>query len=243
VVTKKVYLALLSLVVLVLASLGWGLSARFATSATIHYPFEIASQDKHNLTLTIPLRDYRDYKERPRPTYGNNLTRNEIANQFLAKYSYIADDRGDDALINNLVVKLEEEAASHKLSELRKIELVLRFVQSLTYTTDNATTPSYDEYPRYPLETLFEQGGDCEDSSILMSAILMEMGYEVAFLLFEGFDHMGLGINFPVGYGNSWIYEATGIRYWYLDTSGKKSIGWAPEQYAETPAYLFPISG
>lgn len=242
-VIKKVYLVWTALAVLALAFLGWGLSTRFTSTAIITYPFETAGQSKHNLALALSLKDYRDYKEKRRPTFGDNLTRNEVANEFLTKYSYIAADRGDDIVIGNLVQQLEREAASHRLDELEKIDFVLSFVQGLTYATDNTTTASYDEYPRYPVETLFEQRGDCEDTSILMAAILTEMGYDVAYILFEGFDHMGLGINFPVGYGNSWMHEQTERRYWYLDTSGKRSTGWAPDEYAETPAYVFPIGG
>jgi len=72
--------------------------------------------------------------------------------------------------------------------------------------------------------------------------ILDEMGYDVAMLLFEEYDHIGLGINMPPEYhmyGNSWIYE--GKRYWYLDTSGKQSIGWCPEPYHQTSAYVYPL--
>jgi len=58
------------------------------------------------------------------------------------------------------------------------IDFVGSFVQQLPYTSDRVTTP-YDEYPRFPLETLYEKGGDCEDTAILAATILKEMGYDV----------------------------------------------------------------
>ena len=45
------------------------------------------------------------------------------------------------------------------------------FVQSLPYTSDDVTS-GHDEYPRYPLETLVDNGGDCEDTAIFMAALL-----------------------------------------------------------------------
>lgn len=239
--TKKAYFVLLCLLMLVVILSGWALSARFDSTATIHYRFEAPKQSEHNLTLTIPLRDYREYKERPRPSYEAELTRHEVARKFLEEYSSMANDPGDNDIIDSIVRQLNDEAAANDLSELKKIQLVLGFVQSLTYTRD-IVPAAYDEYPRYPVETLFEQGGDCEDTSILIVAILREMGFDVALLLFEEFDHMGVGINFDIHYGNSWIHS-DGRRYWYLDTSGGQSMGWCPEPYDVTSAYVYPVGG
>jgi hypothetical protein len=243
-VVKKVHLAWISPLILVVIFLGWALFSRFDGLAAIHYRFEAPKHSEHHLTLTIPVKDYREYKERPRPSYENGLSKNEIAARVLAKYTAMATDPGDDAIIYSLVRQLEDEAHAGGLGELDKVRFVLKFVQSLTYTADNATTPGYLEYPRYPVETLFEQGGDCEDTSILLAAILTEMGYDVAIIFFEGFDHMGLGIYVPEEkmYGNSWIYQ-DGRRYWYLDTSGKEPMGWSPKPYDVTPAYLLPVGG
>ena len=253
-VTKRAYSVVLCLLVLALVLSGWGLSVRFDATATIHYPFGTSTQEEHNLTLTIPLRDYREYKERPRPSYRNDLSRNEMAKDFLTGYSSMTADPDDDAIIDSVIRQLNEMAIANNLSGREKLDFVLTFVQSLAYTGDVATTPYFDEYPRYPVETLFEQRGDCEDTSILAAAILSEMGYDVALLLFEELDHMGLGITFPDEaeikmYGNSWIRDDDGDgegedderRYWYLDTSGSWTIGWCPAEYAQTPAWVFPV--
>ncbi|MDD3365417.1 MAG: stalk domain-containing protein, partial [Syntrophomonas sp.] len=56
---------------------------------------------------------------------------------------------------------------------------VIAFVQSFTYISDSAST-GFDEYPRYPLETLFTREGDCEDTSILIATLIRELGYGTA---------------------------------------------------------------
>lgn len=210
----------------------------FSTTVTFDNQFKTSSEDEHNLTLTIPLRDYFYYKGRPRPSWSKYSSMVAGPYYYFKEYGSMVSDPYDDAIIDSVVRQLNEEASTKNLSDLEKASLVLQFVQNLTYTEDVDTTP-FDEYPRYPVETLFDQGGDCEDTSILVATILMEMGYDVALLLFEEYDHMGVGLNFPVEYGNSWIYE--GKRYWYLETTGGRSLGWSPREYAETSAYVFPV--
>jgi hypothetical protein len=233
--------------------LGWALLARFDATATVDYRFEY-KRVEHNLTLAIPLAEYRAYKEKLRPE-GFAEYRSLVANPYVSydtyayfsRYRAMATDPGDETIIGSLVRQLNETAAAMNLDGRDKVELILRFVQSLDYTPDLTTTPYFDEYPRYPVETLFDQEGDCEDTSILLAAILSEMGYDVALILFEKLDHMGLGIYFPEEagiemYGNSWIVD-DGRRYWYLDTSGNRTIGWAPEPYGATSAYVYPLAG
>ncbi len=197
---RKRYFLLLMVLLTGLASMGWGLSARFSSVATIRYSFEAGSPGEPDLTLAVPLPDYRHYRERPRPSYGNNLTWNEMAGEFLDDATAISTDPGDDAIIDSVARQFEATVLAGNLDSREAVKLVLKFAQSLTYTTDNISTSS-DEYPRYPVETLFEQTGDCEDTSLLAAAILTEMGYDTAFILFEEFDHMGLGIYFPEEWG------------------------------------------
>ncbi|MFC1915430.1 hypothetical protein ACFLW4_01890 [Chloroflexota bacterium] len=213
--------------------------AIFDTVITLHYQFKTSRWGKQNWTLAIPLRDYLYYRDKPRPTNFGELNSNTTHPYYIfAEYRTMATDPYDDELIDSIIYQLNEVSATDNLSELEKLRFILTFVQSLTYAEDIDTAP-YNEYPRYPVETLFARGGDCEDTSILLAAILTAMGHDVALLLFEEFDHMGLGINFPVGYGNSWMHE--GRRYWYLDTTGSQTIGWCSDEYAETSAYVYPV--
>ncbi len=232
---RKTHIAWLCLLIPAIVLSGGALQALFNTTAKITYRFEYKG-DQQQFTLAMPLEDYRGYKEKPRPDY--NLARADFYTYF-AQYVNMVTDYHDDGLMDNLVYRLDEIALAEGLSNQERIGLTLRFVQSLTYATDNATL-SLDEYPRYPVETLFEKRGDCEDTSILLAAIMTDMGYEVALLVFEDLDHIGLGVAFPFKYGNSWIYE--GKRYWYLDASGTRPIGWSPAEYAQTAAYVYPFA-
>ena len=72
-------------------------------------------------------------------------------------------DSKDDYYIQSLVDGLKTAASNKGYSAYETVEYVITFVQSLTYTVDDETTP-WNEYPRYPIETLFDRGGDCEDA-------------------------------------------------------------------------------
>jgi len=131
----------------------------------------------------------------------------------------LASDPLDDIVISTLIRQLRDlasEAGYASRGDL--LQFVIRFVQALPYSHDVATT-GYDEYPRFPIETLADAGGDCEDTSILMATLLMELGYDVVLFLIPG--HVGVGVEFENGSG--FYVEHEGKRYYYLETTG---YGW-----------------
>ncbi|MEK6849888.1 MAG: hypothetical protein AABY01_04960, partial [Nanoarchaeota archaeon] len=94
----------------------------------------------------------------------------------LRDYDLFASDPYDDKLMSDIALALNDLAQQRDLSRSELAELAISFVQSLPYTSDSVTTP-FDEYPRFPYETLYDDGGDCEDTSILGAAMLQELGF------------------------------------------------------------------
>ena len=107
-----------------------------------------------------------------------------------------------------------------KMNGHSKAQVASAFVQSLSYVSDNNI--GHDEYYKYPLETLVDQNGDCEDTSFLAAAIIRAMG--ISCVLVELPGHMAIAIAFggsPFGYyyemENNWNYhfmETTGEGWW-----------------------------
>jgi hypothetical protein len=104
----------------------------------------------------------------------------------------VAKDPGDDWYIDAVVKQINAAAVEGGFTEKEKVELVIAFVRSLPCTVDQAATP-WNEYPRYPVETLFDRGGDCEDTSILVAALLDRMGYDTALQLLHREMHAAVG--------------------------------------------------
>jgi len=85
------------------------------------------------------------------------------------------------------------------MSEYDRINVLLAFTQYIEYQYD-ADSMGQDEYWKYPVETLYDGNGDCEDTSILFAAIGKAMGYDTAVMIFSGhatgainYKEMGLG--------------------------------------------------
>ena len=131
-------------------------------------------------------------------------------------YDLFASDYHSKPFIEKVTRKLAEHGRASGLSRAEMQHLIVSFVQNLPYTSDEVTT-GYDEYPRYPYETLYDKGGDCEDTSILASALLHELGYEVALLFFPG--HVAVGVECRPQAGQP-HYRHRGRRYCYVETTG-----------------------
>ncbi len=177
------------------------------------------------VTLHIPTALYDDYRSRPRPS--------------TIDYTVYAADDGDVAILTDLGVTLKAYAEQLGLSELETVHFIATFVQQLPYTLDLDTT-GFDDYGRYPVETLVEDGGDCEDTAILLGKLMKTIGYDVVLVRFP--DHMGLGVKAQEGYvGTYFTHE--GVKYFYLETTGLGGrIGLVPEEYVGLPAYIYDFS-
>ncbi len=167
---------------------------------------------------------YDYFKEMPRPP--------------TVDYSVYVTNPLDDPYIDRLVEGINEAAAKENYSEYQTVEFATAFVQNLPYTVDSATSP-FDEYPRYPIETLVDNGGDCEDTSILLASILNSMGYGVILIELPG--HCAVGVKGGDNiYGTYWEYA--GEKYFYIETTDSGwAIGEIPDEYAEASADLYPM--
>jgi gas vesicle protein len=151
-------------------------------------------------------------------------------------YSVYVTHPHDDDYLSTIIDEFDGIAAEEGYGETEVVSLVVAFVQSLPYSTDDITT-DFDEYPRYPIETLVDGGGDCEDSSILTSALLDGMGYDC--VLINPPEHVGVGVALDHS-GTYWPYE--GVNYYYVETTGEGwEIGELPEECQGQGANVYPI--
>ena len=118
-----------------------------------------------------------------------------------------------------------------------RVDFVLSFVQSLPYTLDDVTT-GYDEFRRYAIETLIEGGGDCEDTTILVAAILRGLGEKTALIFTPG--HIALGVS---GDFKGASIKHNGTEYYYCETTGTGwTVGTLPASVGKTVDRIVPLS-
>jgi len=191
-----------------------------STSTEQHYVWQYAGRT-WTLTQRFSTEHYQFFRTRPR-VLG------------YADYAdYITDPR-DDAQIQPLLDALQRLAADAGLDAWQTLNLTIAFVQSIPYADEPR------EYPRYPLETLVERTGDCEDAAILAAALLRQMGHDVVLLAFLEERHMAVGIRLagPVSPAAT-PYSWDGVGYYYLEpTSVGWEIGEIPAQCRSQPAVV-----
>jgi len=178
-------------------------------------------------SLDIPMSSYAAYKSVPVLTRTRN---------GLAGYGFLTTT--NDPYLGMVAEKLQEAADAENYESYDKVSFVLAFVQSLPYTSDSVTS-RYDEYPRFPLETLVDNGGDCEDTSILFATLTLIMGYGTVYL--NPPDHYAVGILGDNLIGSYFTYN--GKTYYYCETTGDGfGIGDIPVEYENDEAYIYPIN-
>ncbi len=143
-----------------------------------------------------------------------------------------------DPFMQSIADSFRRAAQEKGYGAYNEASLVLAWVQSLPYTSDSVTSP-FDEFPRFPVETLYADGGDCEDTTYLYLTIMRIWEYGSIFISPEGHLAAGiLGSNDLPGY--YWEYE--GGRYYYAETTGDGfRLGDIPDQFKGS-ARIYPIT-
>ena len=104
----------------------------------------------------------------------------------------------EEEAIIDIAIALDDISKKENFDNLSRVNFFLSFVQTLKYAEDNVTA-GVGEYPRYPIETLIEQTGDCEDTSALLISLMKAIGYDAAIILipeaWDGYGHAAVGVN------------------------------------------------
>lgn len=165
---------------------------------------------KFNLTHEFDLNTYQHYKN-----LSKSLPYNEYAEED-SIYPYLTD----------FALSLRNLGFQYGYQGKQLIEFISSFVQYIEYSPDPASIP-YD-YKKYPIETLVEKKGDCEDSSALLAALLKTLGFDCVML--NPARHMAVGVAHPGLSGT--YYLVNNEKYFYIETTMPNwAIGSVPSEY------------
>jgi len=182
------------------------------------YQASLGGLDFSNQTIPVITRNYTWTYDGE--TYAMSVIIPEPMYEYYStKTRYVTSDyRGyilhpyDDAYMEVLVKEFDKLATFNDLTFDEEIGVVVSFVQNLHYITDDTT--GFDEYPKFPVESLVDEGGDCEDTSILLSHLLEAMDIDTALLTLPG--HMAVGVDLNAS-GVHW--DIGNSTYYYLETT------------------------
>lgn len=148
-------------------------------------------------------------------------------------YRAFVDDPVQEIVYADLAGQFRAIRNEHGYSDDEYLELLTVFVQSLPYDTASGAHP--DTLSRFPVETLVDGTGDCDDKSVLLAGLLSREGYNVSLLLFIPEHHMAVGVA-----GDCLLYGDTG--YTYIENTGVSFIGDVPKRLNLSEKYV-PAGG
>lgn len=145
--------------------------------------------------------------------------------------------------VRMLAAEFQKLHTQYKWSTFNQAYNVLKFVQAcIRYSYDEDST-GYLEWPRYPIETLMEGTGDCEDVAILCAAVIARLGFQVVLLDFPG--HVAFGVAGAEKLKGEYIHDpATGRYYFYGEaTADGWHLGQIPKTHPEsTLEQILPVN-
>ncbi len=210
-------------------------------SAPIVFPHQVAAQTsgyynrsfswdydgKHwDWNLSIPQNPYDAYKAVPDST----RTRDGPPGYDLMVTT-------QDTYVQNLAERLNATTSQLGYNSYDQANFVLAFVQSIPYNSDLNTT-GHEEYPRFPIETLVDQTGDCDCKAILYVTLILTLGDGAVFI--NPTDHLAVGILGNNLHGTYWTHNNQ--TYYYAETTGIGfTIGQLPDEFQGQTAFIYDI--
>ncbi|AGN26323.1 hypothetical protein A3207_00740 [Candidatus Methanomassiliicoccus intestinalis] len=150
----------------------------------------------------------------------------------LSSYADYIDCRSVSALAESLAEYTDDTPA-----------FILSFVQSLEYIDDYEST-GYQEYPKYPIETLVDGGGDCEDVAALYSSLMGALGYDTALIYIPTSAttaHMVSGI--AGDFTGAGLYDSSRTKYFIAECTARWEIGDVPQGVVFDPELCLVLKG
>lgn len=184
----------------------------------------------YSITLGIKYSDYYTYKT-------DDIIRSQGTTEH-DKMFVTSDDKYVKQIADYI------SGATVGLDKAEVVNVLLRFTQTIPYMYDSESV-GQEEYWKYPLETLYDGNGDCEDTTILFCAVGKAMGYDTALMLFSGHATGAVSIT-DMGYDTSDVKlktERVGagffsrvVSYYTIDNSDISTYVYR-ENILTTPSY------
>lgn len=227
------------------------------SQATLWYKVNYPTTNKETIILnktyswTFENKNYNIYLEIPKDKYDyymnyqtNRIPQNDDKDPSSKMASFVTSS---DETINTLSEKLYDLTKTQDFDKTKTANFILRFVQkNIKYALDNQTK-ACSEYWRFPIETLFEQKGDCEDTSVLYAAILKNLNYDTALLFYtwekndERIGHLAVGLHLINGQGD-YVTDEDNTKYYYCETTAENfDVGEIPDDPPQIKEGLIEI--
>ena len=202
----------------------WDFDATYETQRQVHGA----------LTLYFKAADIRDERHL-NPFFDQRKDHSDREN-ILAMFRFLKKYRKTFlARTNYIAYTIGKIAEKNEFSPLDKLQYTLDFVQepniAFQENAENKTVNFYDDYIRFPDETLYDKCGDSSSKSLLAAMLFHLMGYNVLYLISRKQKHAAVGVEIrPEELKDGWYGDAAkmedvvikyeGRYYIYCETTG-----------------------
>ena len=148
----------------------------------------------------------------------------------------VRDNHDDIAPLTELFRKKQQEK---NLNQRELTELVVTFVQNITYRLPTEATAAFGMLP--PVIVVADGSGDCDSKALLAVVILRQLGVDAVVLLASGLGHAALGVALPV---TGKKFPHGGKKYAFVEvTTPGWAIGALPPEYDVDKAWkVIPVA-
>ena len=185
-----------------------------------------STEVKQSISLDISKTRFELYRRTPR---------------FRGEWNRYAEEEMPE--IRALALEFQKLHTAKNWSTYNQAFNVLKFVQNcIPYALDKDTI-GHTEWPRYPIETIMEGTGDCEDVAILCAAIIARLGFQTVLLHYP--SRLVFGVAGADKLKGDYIVEPTsGKRYFYGEaTADGWHLGTIPDNFQKiNPDKIFFIN-
>ena len=170
--------------------------------------------------VTIPFTEWYEAKTETIPRNGSQGAY-DVVGKFITTDSQVIASMAEDL-----------ETFSADMSDLERVQFILKFVQSIPYEEDRVSEGMTD-YWKFPIETIYDGNGDCEDHAILLATMLKLMGYKVAIFhvyVYNGGTivggHIAVGVANIEGASGYSVLGPDGLEYYYAEGTAEVGQSW-----------------
>ncbi len=190
-----------------------------------------------NLTLYFYANDVKDMRQ-CNPFYSQRSDK-EDKQYIIQMFNFLKEHKSFLQRCRYIVDRIYKISDKNSLSPLDRIQFTLDFIQepniAFCENKDCAVINSYENYIRYPDETLYDKQGDANSKSLLGAILFHLMGYNVLYMASRKNQHSAIGVELPKSeMENGWyggnledmMVEENGHKYLFCETTGDKfSLG------------------
>ena len=186
-----------------------------------------AQKVKGNLTLYFNANDMDDVRH-CNPFFAQRKEKSD-KEYILYMFHFLKEHKSFLARCKYIVYVLDQYTERYGLTPIDRLQFTLDFVQEpnimFRENKDSKVINFYDDYIKYPDETLYDKEGDCNSKSLLAAMLFHIMGYNVLYMSSRKQKHAAIGIEIKdKDINEGWYGEILAHKNGIVTFNGRKYI-------------------